>query len=74
MSQQQLEINAYLAQLTPMELKVLEIAKSHLVSSFSLLKSVGFIEWKKAQKLAPAQAPAPVTAYELHLKPLIGKL
>jgi hypothetical protein len=66
MSQQQLEINAYLAQLTPMELKVLEIAKSHLVSSFSLLKSVGFIEWKKAQKLAPA--------HELHLKPLIGKL
>ena len=38
---------AYMAQLSPMEKKVLEIAKSHLESSFSLEKSIGFQNWKK---------------------------
>jgi hypothetical protein len=41
------EHKAYISQLTPMEKKVLEIAKSHLESSFSLEKSIGFQEWKK---------------------------
>ena len=41
------EYKAYISQLTPMEKKVLEIAKSHLESSFSLEKSIGFQEWKK---------------------------
>ncbi len=38
------EHKAYISQLTPMEKKVLEIAKSHLESSFSLEKSIGFQE------------------------------
>ena len=37
---------AYMEQLSPMEKKVLEIAKSHLESSFSLEKSIGFQNWK----------------------------
>jgi len=41
------EEKAYMAQLSPMEKKVLEIAKSHLESSFSLEKSIGFQNWKK---------------------------
>jgi len=36
-----------MAQLSPMEKKVLEIATSHLESSFSLEKSIGFQNWKK---------------------------
>ena len=41
------EQNEYIAQLSPMEKKVLEIARSHLETSFSLEKSIGFQEWKK---------------------------
>lgn len=41
------EYKVYIAQLSPMEKKVLEIAKSHLESSFSLEKSIGYQEWKK---------------------------
>jgi len=48
--------SAYIAQLNPMEQKILKIAQSHLETSFSLNKSIGFQEWQKAQK--PAQAPA----------------
>ena len=43
----QSEINAYLAQLTPQEQKVLKIAREHLESSFSLVKSIGFQDWLK---------------------------
>lgn len=43
----QSEINAYLAQLTPQEQKVLKIAQEHLESSFSLVKSIGFQDWLK---------------------------
>jgi hypothetical protein len=42
------EQKAYIAQLSPMEKKVLEIAKSHLESSFSLEKSIGFQNWKNS--------------------------
>jgi hypothetical protein len=38
---------AYIAQLSPMEKKVLEIAMSHLETSFSIEKSIGFQNWKK---------------------------
>jgi hypothetical protein len=38
---------AYIAQLSPMEKKVLEIAMSHLETSFSIEKSIGFKKWKK---------------------------
>jgi hypothetical protein len=44
------EEKAYMAQLTPIEKKVLEIAKSHLESSFSLEKSIGFENWKKEKE------------------------
>ena len=44
------DINDYIAQLTPMEKKVLHIAQSHLESSFHLIKSIGFQEWKSKQK------------------------
>jgi hypothetical protein len=40
----------YLAQLSPLEKKVLHIAQSHLETSFSLEKSIGFQEWLKAQQ------------------------
>jgi hypothetical protein len=43
------EIAAYIAQLNPMEKKVLQIAISHLETSFSLVKSIGFQEWKGKQ-------------------------
>ncbi|MCH9769288.1 MAG: hypothetical protein K0U12_00255 [Gammaproteobacteria bacterium] len=53
---------AYIAQLNPMEQQVLHIAASHLESSFSLAKSIGFQEWQAEQQKAPApaeQQPAP---------------
>ncbi len=55
---------AYLAQLTPMEQMVLQIAASHLETSFNLVKSIGYQEWlaanqKAPSNLEPAQAQAP---------------
>jgi hypothetical protein len=44
------DIDAYIAQLSEMEKKVLHIATSHLESSFSLVKSIGFQEWLKEKK------------------------
>ena len=49
-------LSAYLSQLTPMEQKVLHIAASHLETSFSLVKSIGFKEWQEQQALK-AQEP-----------------
>ena len=46
----QSEINAYIAQLTPQEQKVLKIAQEHLESSFNLVKSIGFKEWQQTHK------------------------
>lgn len=43
--------SAYISQLNPMEQKILHIAQSHLETSFSLKKSIGFQEWQKAQEL-----------------------
>lgn len=48
-------LSAYLSQLTPMEQKVLHIAASHLETSFSLVKSIGFQEWQAQQ--AETQVP-----------------
>lgn len=62
----QIEINAYIAQLTAMQLKVLAIAEKQLETSFSLTKSIGFIEWQKKQQK--------IVAHNLQIKPLIGKL
>ena len=46
---------AYISQLTPMEQKVLKIAASHLETSFSLVKSIGFQEWQKNKAQAPKE-------------------
>jgi len=53
-------MTSYIAQLSPMEQKVLNIAASHLETSFSLVKSIGFQEWQKEQRpkqAEPRQAP-----------------
>ena len=52
----QKEIAAYLLQLSPMEKQILNIAKTHLETSFSLVKSIGFQEWQAEQAQAQAQA------------------
>ena len=68
MSQTEIDIyiEAYIAQLTAIELRVLNIAKTHLESSFNLAKSVGFIQWRKEQPDLMKQC--------LKIKPFIGKL
>ncbi len=48
----------YISQLTPMEQKVLKIAASHLETSFSLVKSIGFQEWQQAQQAQAQQIQA----------------
>ena len=53
------EMAAYISQLTPMEQKVLKIAASHLETSFSLVKSIGFQEWQKAQAEQAPKEKAP---------------
>jgi hypothetical protein len=60
----EIEQAEYIAQLNPMELRVLQIAKIQLQTSFSLVKSIGFINWMKKQKalLLLVQAIAPITA------------
>jgi hypothetical protein len=72
----QTEINAYIAQLTPQEQKVLKIAREHLESSFNLVKSIGFQEWQKQQKAlsATTQASEPASTGKISMQPLISKL
>ena len=41
------EESKYIKSLTKQELQTMEIARSHLESSFHLKKSVGFIKWKE---------------------------
>ena len=47
--------SAYIAQLNPMEQIILQIARSHLETSFSLNKSIGFQEWQAKQAQQPQQ-------------------
>jgi hypothetical protein len=54
-TQMQKDIDAYIAQLSEMEKKVLNIATLHLESSFSLVKSIGFQEWLNQQKAVALQ-------------------
>lgn len=42
-------LQSYIQSLNEKELQAYHIAKSHLGSSFSLEKSLGFIEWLKKQ-------------------------
>jgi hypothetical protein len=51
----QKEIDAYILQLSPMEKQILNIAKTHLETSFSLVKSIGFQEWQAEQAQAQAE-------------------
>jgi len=50
-AQAQAQIDAYIKQLTPMEKKVLQIAREHLETSFSLENSIGFIKWQAGQTI-----------------------
>jgi len=43
------KIQKYIDSLTAIELKAYNIAKSQLQSSFSIEKSIGFIEWMRKQ-------------------------
>lgn len=45
----QKEIYEYLKQMNEIELKAYNIAMNHLGSSFNILKSNGFKEWKKTK-------------------------
>jgi len=45
----QTEVTNYINSLSKHETQTLEIAKAHLGSSFSIRKSIGFIEWKSKQ-------------------------
>lgn len=38
-------VEQYIAQLSPQEKLVLDIAVSHLESSFEITKSIGFVKW-----------------------------
>ena len=42
------QIEEYILQLTAVEKKVLQIAKEHLESSFSLENNIGFQKWLRA--------------------------
>lgn len=44
----QTEVYNYLIQMSPSQKKAYIIAKDHLGTSFNILKSNGFIEWKKS--------------------------
>jgi len=47
---------AYVASLSPLAKKGLEIARSHLESSFSLEKSIGFLKFVAEQKKSESEA------------------
>ena len=47
-------LEQYIQSLSEKELKAYHIAKSHLGSSFSLVKSKGFIDWKKKREQTTA--------------------
>ena len=42
------EVESYLNSLDELERQTLDIAKSHLGTSFNIRKSIGFIQWKQA--------------------------
>lgn len=44
--EEQESVSKYLEQLGEKERKACQIAKDHLGSSFNILKSIGYIEWK----------------------------
>lgn len=46
-AEKQTDIINYLNQMTPIECQAYMIGKEHLGSSFNIIKSNGFISWKK---------------------------
>ncbi len=48
--QDQLSIVSYLKKFGPKEKKAFAIAKQHLGTSFHILRSTGYNEWKKTEK------------------------
>lgn len=44
-------INKYIKQLSKQEKLVLDIATSHLQTSFDISKSIGFVSWMKKQNV-----------------------
>ena len=43
-------ITEYISQLSDVEKKVFDIAQDHLKSSFSITKSIGYIQWYSKHK------------------------
>lgn len=46
------ETRAYIAQMSPLEKKIYEIAIEELKTSFNIEKSIGFLKWKQQQSLS----------------------
>lgn len=40
----------YLSELSPVQVKAIRIASNHLGSSFNIVKSNGYVDWKKEKK------------------------
>ena len=49
-TQQQQLIAQYIGELSPLELQAYEIARSHLNTSFNIVRSNGFVEWMKNRR------------------------
>jgi hypothetical protein len=54
----------YIKSLTVREVKSLNIAISHLGSSFELRKSTGFIKWNQARTQSVNTPPTPPTLFK----------
>ena len=48
--EQQQHVEQYIAQMSPLQMQAFEIARSHLNTSFSIVKSNGFKQWIAEQK------------------------
>lgn len=45
-------MSAYVSQMSPFEMSVYRIAKSHLGTSFNLKKSNGYLKWRSKNEIA----------------------
>ena len=69
----QTDIEAYIAQLSLMEIRVLTIAKTHLESSFNIAKSIGFIEWQKKHKAIAEHKAEQSTMHDLATQQFVAE-
>jgi hypothetical protein len=67
------QLKAYISQLSPIEQTVLQIASSHLETSFSLVKSIGFQEWHAEQLKAQPVLAQPVLAQPVLAQPVLAE-